>query len=172
MKPAIKTLGDVLAMELQNLYCGEASLKRKIEQIILDIPSARLKEILQKYSESSADKQLKLDRMLSYLMVEPLSQVNTIIDRLLDETLHRAKYIVSNKIKTRVVISDFEQINHFKITAYKTALLYSLELELDIVSDLLHQIIEWERKTRKALNDLYLEEFNNSCKEPCVVNSK
>jgi ferritin-like metal-binding protein YciE len=167
MKNAIRTLGDVLAVEIQSLYCGEASLKRKLEEIISAAPSKRLQEILQKYSESSADKQLKLDRILYYLMVEPSSQVNTIIDKLLDETLHRTKYIVSDEIKTRVIISDFEQINHFKITAYKTALLYSLELELDTVSDLLNQIIEWERKTRKALNDLYLEEFNNSHREPC-----
>jgi ferritin-like metal-binding protein YciE len=168
MKKMIKTLGDVLAMELSALLAGEVILKRKIEGIISDAPSGRLKEILQRYSESSGDKRLKLDRMFSYLMVEP-SLVNTSIDKLLDETLQRIKYILSDSIKTRVIISDFEQINHFKITAYKTALLYSLELELDTVPDLLHEIIEWERKTRKALNDLYLEEFNTSCKEPHVV---
>lgn len=163
MKKAITKLEDVLALDLQSLYASEVTLKKKIGGIISATDSQQLKEILKKYAESSDHKRLKLDRMFSYLMVEP-SEVNTTIAKLLDESQHRAKHIVSDKIKQLVLISDFQQINHFKICCYKTAMMYALELELDTIVDLLHQIIEWESKTEKALSDLCVKEFNKCSK--------
>jgi len=169
MKKAITKLEDALALELQSLYDGEMSLKEKIEEANRDTDCIELKEILKKYAESSDHKRLKLDRMFSYLMVEPSSQGSTIIGKLLDETVQRAKHTLSDKIKTPILISGFQQVNHFKIASYKTALQYALEVDLDTVADLLQQVIEWERKTEKALADLCVKEFNKcSVADPSI----
>jgi ferritin-like metal-binding protein YciE len=162
MKKEITKLEDVLALELQNLYNGELSLKEKLEKIIPDTDHGPLQEILKKYAESSTNKRLKLDRMFSYLMVVPVSHSNVIMNKLVDEAIQRTKHSLSDKIKALVLISGLQKINCFKMTAYRTALMYALEVELDTVADLLHEIIEWERKTDKSLAELYLKEFNTS----------
>jgi len=160
MKKAITKLEDVLTLELQVLYTAEVGLKEKAEAFIRDTDCAQLLEILKKYTESSDHKRLKLERMFSYLMVEPEVENVSIFGKLLDESIRRSRHVLAGKIKTLVLISDFQQLNHFKMTAYKTALMYALEIELETVADLLHQIIEWERKTEKALAELCLKEFS------------
>ena len=162
MKKAIEKLEDVLSLELQSLYGGEKILKEEIQTILAFTVSETLKSVLTKYAESCDHKRLKLDRMFSYLMEEPSSNANIVISKLLEETLLRVKHTIPDKIKCLTLISGFQLINQYKITAYKTALMYSLELELDTVSDLLQQIIEWERKTEKALAELSNKEFCKS----------
>lgn len=115
-----------------------------------------------KYAESSDHKRLKLDRMFSYLMDEPSTKTNTVMSKLFEDTLLRVKHSISDKISSLALISGFQLVNQYKITAYKTAFMYSLELGLDAVSDLLHQIIEWERKTERALAELSNKEFCTS----------
>ena len=160
MKKVITKLEDVLALKLQDLYAGEIHIKEKVVELIPYADCARLQEILKKYTDSSDHKRLKLERMFSYLMLEPVIPDHSIIERLLAESVQKSKHVQDTKVKTLLLISDFQQINHFKITAYKTALLYALELELDPVADLLHQIVEWERKTEKVLAELCLQEFS------------
>lgn len=162
MKKAFTKLEDILSLELQGLYDGEKILKEEINAILPYTDVEELKSILINYAESSDHKRLKLDRMFSYLMEEPSSKVNTVMNKLLEDTRLRAKHSLSDKIKSLVLISGFQLINHYKIIAYKTALMYSLELELDTVSDLLHQVIEWERKTERALAELSNKEFRKS----------
>lgn len=162
MKKAIAKLEDILSLELQSLYDGEKILKEEIQTILAYTESEILRTVLMKYAESSDHKRLKLDRMFSYLMEEPLSRTNTVMSKLFEETLLRVKHSISGKIRSLALISGLQLINHYKITAYKTALMYSLELELDTVSDLLHQIIEWERKTERALAELSNKEFCKS----------
>jgi ferritin-like metal-binding protein YciE len=162
MKKAIAKLEDLLSLELQSLYNGEKILKEEINTMLPFTESETLKSILIKYAESCDHKRLKLDRMFSYLMEEHSSKANAVIYKLLEETLVRVKHSVSGKIRSLALISGFQLINHYKITAYKAALMYSLELELDTVADLLHQIIEWERKTEKALAELSNKEFCKS----------
>ena len=159
MKKTFTKLEDILSLELQSLYDGEKILKEEINAILPYTESEELKSILTKYAESCDHKRLKLDRMFSYLMEEPSSKENTVISKLLEEIQLRMKNSVSGKIRSLALISGFQLLNHYKITAYKTALMYSLELELDTVADLLHQIIEWERKTEKALAELSKKEF-------------
>lgn len=162
MKNVIVKLEDILSLELQCLNDGEKILKEEIKTILPFTESETLKSILMKYAESSDHKRLKLERMFSYLMEEPSSKANTVMSKLLEETLLRARHSLTEKIKNLALISGFQLINHYKIAAYKTALMYSLELELDTVADLLHQIIEWERKTERELTELSNKTFCTS----------
>jgi len=157
MKKSLATLEDALAFELQCLYDGEKRLKDKIKNCIQNLESETLKAVLDKYAESAEHKLLKMDRMFSYLSQEPGSRRNEVMDKLLEESQYRAKCPASGKISNVLLISAFRHINQYKISVYKTALMHALELELENVADLLHQILEWERKTNKALTELELK---------------
>jgi len=95
--------------------------------------------------------------MFSYLSQEPGSRKNEVMGKLLEETQYRAKCPASCTISNVLLISAFRHIIQYKISAYKTALMHALELELENVADFLHQILEWERKTDKALMNLELK---------------
>jgi ferritin-like metal-binding protein YciE len=162
MKKLISTLEDALAFELQSLYDGERRLKDKINSISPAIEQETLNAVLKKYAESADHKRLKIDRMFSYLSQEPDSRINEVLDKLLEETQERLKWSVPGKIRNLMLISAFQHINQYKISSYKTALTFAMELELENVTDLLLQVVDWERKTNKALMDIALKEFSKS----------
>ena len=160
MKQNIKTLQDALAYQLQGLFYAETQVRSEFSDCSRDITSGPVKSELERYIESTENKLLKLERIFNYLMRERLIRKNAVIDRLLEETRHMLTYAAPGHLKDILMISCIQNINAYKISSYKTAYLFSVELELDTASDLLQQVIEWELQTSKDLNALSIQEFN------------
>jgi len=157
MKTSVSNLEDALAFELRSSYNGEQLLSGGIQGCIEELDSQQIRMVLEEYAESAGHKLLKLERIFSYLLQEPFGRKNEVIDKLLEATQRGTTCSCSTKIGDMLLLSSFRQIIQYKISVYKTALMIALELELEIVSDLLHQILEWERKADKTLKDLQLE---------------
>lgn len=157
MKRSVSTLEDALAFQLRSSYSGEQLLNGRIPTCVEELNSQSLRTVLEKYGESANHKILKLERIFNYLSQEPSSRKNEVIEKLLEAAQYGEKCGCSNKMSDILLTSSFRQIIQYKISVYKTALMLALELELETVSDLLHQILEWERKTDKILKDLQLE---------------
>lgn len=160
MKKAITTLQDALAFQLQGLYYAETKVKEEFKTCNHHLSSVKLKSEIERYMESAESKVLKLERIFNYLMQEPLSRRNTVIIKLMDETEQMLSISDSPHIKDILMIGCIQNICAYKISSYKTSYLLAVELELDIVSDLLQDILEWELETGKALSILAIEEFN------------
>ncbi len=63
-------------------------------------------------------------------------------------------------LKDILMISCTQNICSFKVSSYKTAYLFAVELELDIAADIIQQILGWEVKTGNKLAMLAITEFN------------
>jgi ferritin-like metal-binding protein YciE len=160
MKTKITTLQEALAFQLQGLHFAEANVRREFNSCSHHLTSVKLKAEIIKYMESSEDKTLKLERIFNYLMQESMSRKNTVIINLMHETEQMLSLADSAHLKDILMISCIQNICAYKISSYKAAYLISVELELDIASDLLQDILEWEIETNKVLSVLAIEEFN------------
>lgn len=162
MKTIIHTLQDALAFSLQGLLYTEKKVKEEFRSCSHQISSEALKVEIRNYIDTERSKLLKLDRIFNYLMQEPMPRKNEIINRLIDETHQLLSYANTPHLKDILMISCIMNINAYKISSYRTAYLFSIELELDTASDLLQQILEWELETGKSLGNLAIEEFNKT----------
>jgi ferritin-like metal-binding protein YciE len=160
MKTSITTLQAALAYQLQGLSYAEKKVKEEFNTCSHHLTSGKLKNEIKKYIDFTDSKLLKLERMFNYLMQEPTTRKNDVIDTLLDETTEMLSYASSSHLKDILMISCIQNICAYKISSYKTAFMFSVELELDTVSDLIQQILEWETETGKTLGLLAIEEFN------------
>jgi ferritin-like metal-binding protein YciE len=160
MKTKLTTLQEALAFQLQGLSYAEAKVKEEFNACRHHVTSGKLKSEIKKYTESADSKLLKLERMFNYLMQEPLTRKNDVINSLVDETHQLLSATSSSHLKDILMISCMQSISAYKISCYKTAYLFAVELELDTVSDLLQHILEWEIETGKALAIMAIEEFN------------
>lgn len=165
MKKNINTLEDALAFQLQGLYYAEKRLQEEFLNCGPRISSLRLQEEIRNYISSADNKLLKLERIFNYLMTEPLSRRNEVINTMIMETQDMMDLAATNTLRDLLLISCIQKINAYKATSYRTAYLLSVELEIDTATDLLSEIRKWEYETGKALADLFLEEFNHSQKE-------
>lgn len=160
MKKSITTLHDALCYTLQGLYFTEEKIKKEFSSCRKNITGSGLKSELDKYVESADNKLLKLQRAFGYLTQDTVSRKNEVITKMLDETHRLLSSSTSTQLKDILMLSCLQNISSYKISAYKTAFLFALELELDTVADLIQQILEWETETGKHLSPLALEMFN------------
>jgi ferritin-like metal-binding protein YciE len=160
MKTSLSNLNEALAFQLKGLYDAEKKLQKAIPPCSKNIASPLLKETIDKYYESSGDKIIKLERAFNYLMTEPTGRKNEVMEKMIEDTHHVLKYAATEQMRDVVLISCIQNINHYKISGYRTALAFAIELELTTVSDLLHEILEWENQAARSLANLAVNEIN------------
>lgn len=160
MKRNIKTIAELLRYELENLYCSEKKLVTHLNELKEQAASENIKTTIVNYSESSDPKRLKVDRVFSYLNCEPVSHKTEVLDALLSETREKLHSLENEQLRDLLVITSLQRINDYKISAYKAAMIYAIELGLETAEDLLKTILNWELGTEKELIRLALQEFN------------
>jgi ferritin-like metal-binding protein YciE len=162
MKDKIGTIEDAFAFQLQRLYYTEQRIKEEFHQCHAQIHSVALRKHVEDYMDETDSKILKLERVFNYILQEPTPLKNEIINRLLSETKETILLTQSPELKDLLIINVIKDLNAYKISNYKNAYIYSVELELDTPSDLLQHVLEWELDTSKALSGIMLREFNHA----------
>lgn len=160
MKNKLTNLTEVLAYQLEGMYDTEKKLQHSIPICVEVIKLEILKLEVKKYGELATDKRTKLKRIFSYLLIERFGRKNKVIDSLLKDTQEMIKYASTDHLRDAVVLACMESINHYKIANYNTALAFAIELNLETVSDLLHEILAWEKETATVLTKIAFEELN------------
>jgi ferritin-like metal-binding protein YciE len=160
MKSKIQSIEDAFVFTLQQLIYLEEEIRQGIFHRDIHATSPRLKQEIGEYEQSADSKLLKLERIFNYLMREPYSRKTVLVTDILEETNSVLAATPAGHVKDILITNAFKSINACKITTYKTAYLYSVELELDTPSDLLQQMLDWEINSGKNFTKLAIEEFN------------
>jgi ferritin-like metal-binding protein YciE len=159
MKNTIHSTNDALAYLLQGLCYTETTLKETLPDCFTALTSERIKAEFSNYVESANNKLLKLERVFNYLMTEPMTRKNEAIHQTVLEMHHILAATTSAHLRNILSVGYLQNINTYKISCYRSAYLFAVELDLDTVTDLLQQILEWEVDTSKALAQLAMAEF-------------
>jgi len=157
-KRNVNTLSDALAFQLNNMYDAEQKLQQEIGPCCRFPTFLHLQNEMNKYIEQSSNKIIKLERIFNYLMEEPGGISNAIIDKMLEDTQAVLKMADSSSLRDVLLTSSLLAINHYKLCVYSCAQVIALKLEIETVSDLLSEIVHWEKETNKALSKIALEE--------------
>lgn len=158
MKQPLTDLNDALTFLLKGLYDAELKLQKAIPPCSRGIASAPLRTEVEKYYASSNDKLLKLHRVFSYLMTEPEGRKNEVMKKMIDDTKYVLKQASNDHIRDVVLATCIENINHYKIAGYRSALSFAIATGLDNVADLLSEILEWEREASRSFARIDLSE--------------
>jgi ferritin-like metal-binding protein YciE len=155
----LNSLSDALAYQLSNMYDAELKLR---EQISLCCPYTNfihLQSEMEKYIEQSSNKINKLERIFNYLMEEPGGLTNCVVDKMIEDMHAVLKASSSPRLRDVMLTSSLLAINHYKLGLYGSAQVIALELEIETVSDLIAEIVKWEKETNKELSRIALEEI-------------
>lgn len=159
MKNKITSLNDALAYLLQGMYFTEKRVKEELSSSCDDITSTTTRKEIEDYAESADDKMLKLERVFNYLMKEPMIRKSATIDHLLNETRQILSSTTSSQLRDILAIGCMQNINSYKISNYRSAYMFAVEMELDAATDLLQQILEWEIASSKIFSTLAIEAY-------------
>ena len=162
MKTKINSINDALAFMLQGLYFTETRVKEAFPSYCNAVSSPEIKVEISSYMTSCNDKLLKIERIFNYLLTERVSRTNDVINELIIETHQMLASTTSSHLRDVLTIGSVQNINAYKISGYRSAYMFAVALELDTVTDLLQQILEWEIETSKVLYELSIVEFNKT----------
>lgn len=154
----LTTLNDILAYQLRGMYDAEQKLGTEVPPCCSCANFIHLQKEIKKYIEQASYKIIKLERIFNYLMAEPTGHHNPIIDKMLKDINSIAASVESPRLRDVMVTSSLLAINHYKMGVYSCCQLIALEMEVETVSDLLAEIVNWERETNRALSRIALEE--------------
>jgi ferritin-like metal-binding protein YciE len=160
MKTIIQSPQEALASQLQGLYYIESKVSDELTYCLDHITSSKIKNAINKYVSQRESKLLNLEHIFDYLMCDPLPHKNEVVMKMLAETYQMLAYKSSLHLKDMLIVSCIQNINSYKISAYRTAYLFAVEIEVDAVIDHLQQILESELEMEKELAVLAIKEFN------------
>ena len=162
MKTSINTLEDALTLELENLYYGEEKVRNGMTRMLKIARSEELQDALARYEESSHLKLMKLSRIFASLKHSPLACHTNVIDELINESFERLRFAQDHRVQELILINCMERISNYKTCAYESCLRYAEELELEATAHLLLAIVQWERRSKAELTDLFYGDFSRS----------
>ncbi len=157
MKISLTNLTDALVFLLKGLYDAERKLQKAIPPCSDGIKSESLRRVVDNYYDSAGNKILKLERVFNYLMTEPQGRSHDVMEKMIDHTHRLLRAAANDRIRDVILLTCIQNINYYKIAGYRNALLFSVELGLDNVSDLLTDILEWETEASREFAEASLK---------------
>lgn len=159
MKNPLTNLHEALVYELEGLYDAEKRLQKALPILSHKVTIPALQKEIIKYGEQVSDQRTKLKRAFSYLGIGPFGRKNRIMHDFLKDTMELCEHTPADRIRNAMAIAGLKNISQYKLSDYSTALGFSIALELDTVSDLLHEMITWEKETADALEKLRMAQL-------------
>lgn len=153
-------LEDALTMQVNDMYQAEKRLLEVIPKHLLEISDESLKAQLLLYQQDAKDKLLKLERIFGYLMVEPSTKKNLVIDSLISKTHQMLELSANQAMRDVLMAACIKTVNHYKIASYETARAFAEELELDTPELLLNEILDWELTTERVFSKIATQHIN------------
>ncbi|HLT81576.1 MAG TPA: DUF892 family protein [Cyclobacteriaceae bacterium] len=154
---SLTNLTDALIFLLKGLYDAERKLQKAIPPCADGIQAEPVKRVVDNYYESSGNKILKLERVFNYLMTEPHGRSHDVMEKMIAHTNQILRYAANDRMRDVILLTCIQNINYYKIAAYRNALLFSVEIGLDNVSDLLTDILEWETEASREFAEAGLK---------------
>lgn len=167
MKKGLSNLQEALGYQLKNLYDAEKKIQKALPECSEKATNPSLQKELKAYLECTFDKISKLERVFNYLVDSPTGRENLIMDKMLEDTHHILKVASSDPLRDVLITSCFQNIIHYKIAGYGSTHAMAMELDLRTVTDLLHEVLMWEKQSDQALTAIALKElYLKASKEP------
>jgi ferritin-like metal-binding protein YciE len=155
----LTNLNEILAFQLEGMYEGEKALQHQLPTFSEGVQNLRLREEIKKYLDRSIEKRSKLKRIFSYLLVPASKRKNKVVEVLIKEAQAVVDKASESYLRDVVFAACLQTINHYNAANYRAALAIAVALNLDQVTDLLHEILQWENETFIALEKIAFEEL-------------
>ncbi len=170
MKPFISNHAKALTYLLEDMYDAEKKIQKNLPALESLITSSKLKSEVGKYHESAGDKRIKLKRIFSYLLVGRFGRENEAIHELLKESRVLGKVTVPSDLRDRMIIVSLQEINQCKIAVYEAALVLADQMNLVTVTELLEEILNWERETSSSFSRIGLQQLSKKTPQVSLQN--
>lgn len=137
-----KIMLDLFERNLQNLYNSEKLILKSLPQMSEYIVDEALKEVVKNFTDDTDRQKKRLENIGEFLNIKLAVKDGNIIRALLDDIQWLYNEFPKGVLMDIGIVSKLQHIQHFQISAYETALLYSKSLHIHEISKILDKTLE------------------------------
>lgn len=106
------------------------------------------------HQSQAREKRLKLKRIFSYLLTDRFGRKNKVADAMISNLHALVKNVSLPEAKNLLLTNCLQNYFQYRICSYENAIVLSSHLDLEKVSDLLSEIVNWERDIARRLKEV------------------
>ena len=160
--PKIRSLDDLLVMQLRDLYSAEKQLLQNLPRMAKKVSHDDLRKAFEKHAKETEQQKLRLEKIGTILEFKPGGHTCAAMKGLIEEAkefLEDAEDAPEDVIDAGL-IANAQRIEHYEIAGYGTVRALADLLGYANVVKLIEQTLAEEKKTDQLLTDLALSTVN------------
>ena len=165
MRMKLESMHDLLTDELEELYRAEQQLIRALPGLVKKATTPALKEALESHLEETEDHAIRLEEIFDLLGLAARGKPCKGMDGLLEEGSDVLAADGQDALVDAALIRAAQQVEHYEIAAYGTAIAHARVVGEDDIADILTETLEEERAADAKLNQLAKADINSRAAE-------
>jgi len=152
--PKLKTLHDLFAEEIVDLYSAEQQILKALPKMIKKAVHEEVAEAFNLHLEQTQVQVARLEEVCENLDIKLKRKVCKGMEGIIEEAKEHMEEDVSDELTDLVLISQAQRVEHYEIAGYGTAVTYAKVMGHDTEADLLEETLDEEGETDKILTKL------------------
>lgn len=156
----MKTLDDLLAHEIKDLYSAEKQLTKALPKMAKAASSDELRQAFEAHFEETEQQISRLEEIMEKLELPTRGPKCKAIEGLIEEGKEILEEDMEDNVRDAALIAAAQRVEHYEIAGYGCARTFAELLGHSEVVELLQQTLEEEKATDEKLTQIAMEHVN------------
>ena len=150
----IKTMNDLYAHQLQDIYYAEKQILKSLPDMIGKATDRDLKTGLQKHLQETENHVARLEQVFKLHGLRPKAVDCPAIDGIIEEAKDTSSEVEDKEVLDAAIIASAQAVEHYEITRYGTLIAWAHQLGRDDAATILKKTLEEEKAADRKLTQI------------------
>ncbi len=161
----IETMKDAFVLELSDIHSAEKQLAKALPKMASAATDERLTQAIEKHQQETEQQIEKVEKAAALCKVKIKRKKCEAMAGLIDESTEIMRNVEAGPVCDAMLIAAAQKVEHYEIASYGCLVTYAKQLGFNEAAALLQEILEEEKRTDEALNELALQGINDEALE-------
>jgi len=157
---SMKSLEDLLAHELKDLYSAEKQILKALPKMIKSVSSEDLREALQNHLAETEQQVTRLDEIFEKLDLPSRVPKCAAMEGLIEEGKEILEADMEDVVRDAAIIAAAQRVEHYEMAGYGCARTFAQHCGQQEIADLLQQTLDEEKAADEKLTQIAMEHVN------------
>jgi len=157
---SMKTLEDLLAHELKDLYSAEKQILKALPKMMKAATSEDLKEALENHLTETEEQVSRLDEIFKKLDLPTRVPKCAAMEGLIEEGKEILEEEMEDIVRDAAIIAACQRVEHYEMAGYGCARTFAQQCGHQEIADLLQETLDEEKAADEKLTQIAMEHVN------------
>ena len=160
MKTKMKTLNDLFAHELRDLYSAEKQLLKALPKMAKSATNADLKQALESHLDETEHQVSRLEEIMGQLEIPTRGAKCVAMEGLIEEGQEILEGDLDDQVRDAAIIAAAQRVEHYEIAGYGCARTFASQVGNEEAASLLQHSLDEEKAADVKLTQIATEHIN------------